>query len=436
MYTRVLSPEEFNTVDLVTQAANLLLPIVSFGMANSIIRFGLDKKYSKRGVFTIAVLTYGVGFLIFGLCYPIISKVTYVAEYILYLYLYVICSCLRSMVQQFARARTYTKLYAVDGILATADTLALMYVFLRVFHLGARGYILATIVADFLSFLFLSVVSGCWHMFDLSKAKVSLAKEMISYCLPLIPTGIFWWITNVSDRYLVTAMVGATVGGLYGISYKIPSIVNLFSTVFTEAWQISAVKEGQEKHPEVFFKRVFRAYQGIVFIAAAGLILLCRVLVKIMTADRYYESWRFIPVLIIATVFSCFSAFLSSIYMVEKNGKSNLITMMAGAFSNIGMNLLFIPRWGAQGAAIATFISYFLVFVLRAIGTKKYIDIDISVPYMAINLFLTITLSYAMVNEIKYWMPISIIITAIVVVLNIMPIYRFAVRTLKSILRS
>ena len=63
-----------------------------------------------------------------------------------------------------------------------------------------------------------------------------------------------------------------------------------------------------------------------------------------MVAAEYYESWRFIPVLIMATIFSSFSGFMSSIYMVQKNGKANLYTMMAGAFSNIGMNMFLIPR--------------------------------------------------------------------------------------------
>ena len=63
IYTSVLSPDQFNTVDLMTQTANLLIPLVSLGVPNSIIRFGLDKNYSRRGVFTVAALTYTMGFL-------------------------------------------------------------------------------------------------------------------------------------------------------------------------------------------------------------------------------------------------------------------------------------------------------------------------------------------------------------------------------------
>ena len=434
IYTSVLSPDQFNTVDLMTQTANLLIPLVSLGVPNSIIRFGLDKNYSKRGVFTIAALTYLAGFMVLLAFYPVIVKITFIGQYVRYLYLYLLCSCARTLVQQFVRARTLTRLYAVDGIMATVNTLFFVYLYLIKFQMGAMGYILATITADFVSFLFLSVVSGCWKYFSLKKAKSALATEMLTYCLPLIPTSIFWWITNVSDHYLVTAIVGASAGGIYAISYKIPSIVNLVSTVFTEAWQISAVKEGQEQHPEKFFTTVFKAYQGVMFMGGAGLILICRVLVDFMVASEYYESWRFIPVLILATIFSSFSGFLSSIYMVQKDGKSNLFTMMAGALSNIGMNLILIPKWGAQGAAVATFISYLLVFVLRANGTKKFININISPVFMLTNVVLIGLLAFVMVNEIRFWLVVSIALTIAIIAFNFIPLFTFVKSLLKSLL--
>ena len=435
IYTAVLTPDQFNAADLVTQTANLLIPLVSLGIPNSIIRFGLDKKYSRKGVFTVAALTYLFGFMVLLAFYPLIVKISFVQYYVRYLYLYLLCSCLRTLVQQYTRARTYTRLYAIDGILATVNTLIFVYLFLVKFNMGVKGYIMATIAADFVSFLFLLVFSGAWKSFRLKSAKPRLAKEMLSYCLPLIPTGVFWWVTNVSDRYLVTAISGASIAGIYAISYKIPSIVNLFSTVFTEAWQISAVQEGQEKNPEKFFKNVFRAYQSIMFMAGAGLTLLCRPMTSFMVAAEYYESWRFIPVLIMATIFSSFSGFMSSIYMVQKNGKANLYTMMAGAFSNIGMNMLLIPKMGAQGAAIATFLSYLLVFILRALGTRKFINISISPVFMAVNVVLIAALSYVMINEMTHWIIISTVLTAVIVVYNFLPLFNFIKPLIKTVLR-
>ena len=121
--------------------------------------------------------------------------------------------------------------------------------------------------------------------------------------------------------------------------------------------------------------------------------------------------------------------------MVEKNGNANLITMMAGAFSNIGMNLVMIPKWGAQGAAIATMLSYMIVFILRAIGTKKVIDIDVSPVFIAANTRLMCLLSYCMVNVVENWQVKCGFVAVVIVAINILPIVGFAKHILKNLLK-
>lgn len=56
---------------ILSQYANLLIPFVSMGMSNAIIRFGLDKGNSEKQVFTNGLLTILGGFGILVLCWPI-----------------------------------------------------------------------------------------------------------------------------------------------------------------------------------------------------------------------------------------------------------------------------------------------------------------------------------------------------------------------------
>ena len=55
-YTRVLTTEELGTGDLVAQAANLLIPLVSLGIVNGIIRFGLDRSAKKSDVLSTGLI--------------------------------------------------------------------------------------------------------------------------------------------------------------------------------------------------------------------------------------------------------------------------------------------------------------------------------------------------------------------------------------------
>jgi len=41
LYTNALEPSQFSSVDLIIQIANLMLPIATLSIAESIIRFGL-----------------------------------------------------------------------------------------------------------------------------------------------------------------------------------------------------------------------------------------------------------------------------------------------------------------------------------------------------------------------------------------------------------
>ena len=50
---------------------------------------------------------------------------------------------------------------------------------------------------------------------------------------------------------------------------------------------------------------------------------------------------------------------------------------MIGAILNVILNLLLIPRFEVFGATIATLVSYFVIYIQRALDIKKNIDINI-----------------------------------------------------------
>ena len=54
-----------------------------------------------------------------------------------------------------------------------------------------------------------------------------------------------------------------------------------------------------------------------------------------------------------------------------------MISGSLGALVNIAMNWLLIPRIGIHGAALATCVSYIIVFLYRERDIQKYIDIKV-----------------------------------------------------------
>lgn len=423
LYTSVLTQKDYGVVDLVVSSANFLIPLVSLGISNAVIRFGLEKGISKTSVFTGGLIAIGGGFGILLLASPLVLRIPLVSGHALLLYIYVLVSCLRTLCCQFVRAKVLTRLYALDGILSTIYTIGFNLLFLLAFNMGSQGYLLAVICADALSSIFLFVAVGMWRNIRFKNYNWALLKKMLRFCLPLVPALMFWWVTNASDRYFISFMRGSAENGLYAAAYKVPTLVAIFSTVFTEAWQISAVTDGQDKNRNLFFTNVFSSLSGVSFIMGGGIIIFCRLIMSVLVDKSYFVAWQYIPILVCATVLSCLAAFQNTIYMVEKKTIQSLLTMLLGAGGNLALNALFIPKYGPQGAAFATFLSYLCVFVVRAVTTQRYVQIDYRPIKLICNIVLLVSEAFCMAAAPPLWQLWCSIILLAIAAINAKTLY-------------
>ena len=95
---------------------------------------------------------------------------------------------------------------------------------------------------------------------------------------------------------------------------------------------------------------------------------------------------------------------------------------MCGAVINVTVCMLLIPRLGAQGAAIAAAISYFIVFIVRAVNTQRYVRFDMHPMTLLLNSVLLVIQCVVMVLEVRYWMVIEGVCFVLIVALNAKPI--------------
>ena len=418
-YSRAMQTAEFGTLDIIINSGSLMLPICMLGIQNSIIRFGLDNEYKKDDVFTAGIISVFLGLAALALISPAISQIAELRSYILYLYAFVLMSSLRHVCSYFVRALGLSKLYAADGIFSTFMTCSLTIIFLLPLKMGIRGYLLAIILADLSSVIFLSLNAKLYKYVKFKDISKEITKKMLRFSLPLIPTSLLWWIINVSDRYFVQYMVSASANGLYSVAYKVPTILTLISTIFLDAWQISAVEENSSETRNRFYSNVFKSFQGAIFVISSGLILFSKFITVILLDKSYYDSWQFIPFLMLATVYSCFVVFLGNIYLAEKRSVSTLLTTLLGAVLNLILNYPLIKLYGPNGAAIATCVSYFAVYAVRAIDIKwRNRDINLASFTVFINSGITLLQVLLMLFEPPYWIAYQLICLIALIAIN------------------
>ena len=445
LYSGNINSVDTSTKSLLEQTANFIIPIVTFSIAEAVIRYGLDREYDKTEVFTSACVVEAVGMVLLLLLTPLLRLLPYTDGYLLYLVAYIIASSFRQLSSQFVRARDMTRLFALDGILATGTLFLFNVIFISKLHWGVHGFMLAVFLSDFCSGVFLWVTARLWRFFDLKKLEPEVVRTMVRFSLPMIPTAVLWIITGFSDRLFVRYMdkmaishdVGPAAAGIYEYASKVPNLISMVSTIFFQAWNMSAIKENDSKDKGVFYERIFGAYQAFMFLGAGFMIAFVRILSAILIDYSRFPEYRacnlYTPILIIAVVMMSFDQFLSSVYVATQKTSHSMWTALIAAGTNIIMNILLIYRWGVQGAVVATFLSYFACYLVRIVDTRRMIYFKVSHLRFFANLVLLFVMSVIAITRPVWEIPATAVLVGVLVLLNY-PAIQMMVRILEKVL--
>lgn len=431
LYTKHISPENLYTKSLLENTALFLIPVFIFSMTEAIIRYGLDKKYDKKQVFTTASTIAGVGLCALTVVVPFLRFIPFFRQmkgYVILLMLYIIASCLRAICSQFVRAREMVTLFSLDGILCTLTLFIFNVIFISKLGLGVKGFMIASILSDGCSAAFLFVTAGLRRYYDLSCYSRRLGRSMLRFTIPLIPTTIIWTFTGFSDQLFISNLtsdrvpLGEGPAGLYYAATKIPNLLSMLSTIIYQSWNMSAITENESADRESFYGNVYSAYESALFVGSAGLILLAKPISAILNNcsrfPEYADAYKYTPLLIAAALFTCLDLFLASIYTATKQSKNAFVTLAAVAVINIIMNIIIIPEWGIQGAAFTTLFSYVACFWLRIIDSRYYIHFDFDLKQHLINSALLGGMCLASVFRPTGYVTMNILLTAAIVFFN------------------
>ena len=379
LYTSVLSTGEYGLADLVTTSSNLIVYIFSLNIADSVIRFAIDRKEKQH-----EVLSYGIKVVLKGgtllSAIILIVKMLDLISWPSYCYIFILLNyfffSLNHIFSNYLKAIDRISDAAIAGIITTCGVILSNIVLLLYFRIGIIGYMLSLIIGDFLSITYsLARLKLPIKMLIQSNCTNELKVEMKRYSIPLIFNGIAWWMNSSLDRYFVTAICGVSANGIYAVASKIPTILSTVNTIFSQAWNISAIKEFDKDDSDGFFSNTYTAYNLLLVLSCSGLILFNVPLARVLFAKEFFVAWRYSSILLISILFSATSGFIGSIFSAVKNSKVFAISTIAGAILNTVLNILLIPIYEATGAAIATCISFIVIWGVRLICSRKYINL-------------------------------------------------------------
>ena len=380
LYTSFLTSVEYGTYDLFTTTINLLIPLLTLNICESVLLFTLDKTNKHADVMAIGLKYALIGFLfsIVFLAFNVLTNIfPPINKYWIYFPILFFLTVLNSLTSNFCRGLDCVKETAISGVICSVAMISLNLFFLIGLGMGLHGYYIANICALSFQIGYLFFSCKLWRFVSLQINK-TLEKNMKSFSIPLIANNIGWWINNSSDRYVVTWMCGVAANGIYSVGYKIPSILNMLQTIFNQAWTLSAVKDFDDQDSNGFFSNIYSIYNCGMVMCCSFIVLTSRLFAHVLYANEFFEAWRYVPFLTISIVFGALSGFLGGVFSAVKDSTVYGKSTMIGAVLNLLLNFILVYFIGPLGAAIATLISYCVVWAIRLQHTKKYIAIKIN----------------------------------------------------------
>lgn len=431
-YTYFLTTAEYGLVDTLTTTINLLLPIVQFAVHEATLRFAMKKELNKKVVLTNSIILTGFNCIIFLPIYFIFEKFQMFNGLWWLFYSLLIVEAINNVVLNFARGIGKSVTFAIGGIVNTFTFLISNILLLAVFNYGIKGYLISMIIGFILSTLYLVIGIDFKNHFSIKEFDFEILKKMLKYSMPFIATSILWWIMNASDRYIIMWKLGVAATGIYAISYKIPTVITMLSQIFQQAWQISAVEEMDSFDKDKFYNNIYSGFIKIMFITAGIIILVTKPFVITVVSSEYADAWKYVPVLVVSAIFSSLAGFLGVNYVVTEKTFSALSSSIIGALINIVLSVALTPVCGMQGTAIATLIGYYILWMVRAIETKKTMTMQQYIFAIHIHFALVIIQSIALISEMPFQYAIQIAIILLMIFINRNDI-KFCFKSLRKI---
>lgn len=421
-YTNYLTAGEYGLADIISTTATLLVLALPLDIMDGIIPYIADDYYDDNEVFSIGfkyVLGSSVLLLVALVIICELHLITIESYYFLFLFLIFVFNVIERLLTNYLQIKNNVLHISIANILHTLVTVCLNIYLIVYRKWGINGYLIAMTGGLFVSVIYQIIITLRKAPVKIRICKIDkrLEKKLLLFSFPLMLNGIFWWFNTSLDKYFIILICGATQNGIYTVATKLPTIITVVMTVFSQAWGLSAITEYDKNDKDGFFGNTYEALNALMVIMCSVIIISIIPLARLLFAKEFFAAWEPALCLVLSGVFSSLSSFVGSIFSAVKNSTSYMQSTIIAALVNIILNIILINSIGILGAAIATAISFFVVWLIRYLLVSKYINwkIKIRTHFFEYGL-LIIQIALALLQSHCY--PLQMMILILIFLLN------------------
>lgn len=384
LYTRFFTPDEYGIMGMITVVMTLATIFSVLGLDSAAHRWfwetdnAADRKKTLSSWFwcqiAVSLLLAALGFIFSDALAQWIVQRKEAAVFFRIASLTLPLSAINSVVSNWLRMQRKAGVTLFFSLGINAIMICLTILFVGIFHWGLNGVYAAQLLAAFAGAALGIFLMGTWtypRQFDRERLR-----EMLHYAVPMIAAGLGYWVLNSSNCFFIQKFSSIADVGIYQVGSTVASVVLVITGAFQLAWGPFALSIYKERDAQKVYAKVFLSYLLVTCCISMILSLFANEIISFLSNKQYYSANRVVGILAFNYVVTGLTYIaMIGLTIVKKTRPYGEVTVLAVIF-NIILNLLLVPRWGKEGAAIATLISQAVVPIYLFCESQKYYPVQ------------------------------------------------------------
>lgn len=202
--------------------------------------------------------------------------------------------------------------------------------------------------------------------------------DELKYGIILYLAALFIFLNYRLDQFMIKIILNTAELGIYSIGVNLAELLFLIPNSITTALSGKLYNinendyESQKKHVVITAKFAF--YISLILSLIA---IFLTPLISILYGQEYNRAMMIIIILVFGIVFATIGKVLYVYYITKGEPLIHLIITFVAFLTNFILNIFLIPKFGINGAALASTISYFIYGVVYLLVFKIKENISI-----------------------------------------------------------
>ena len=377
IFTRIMSTSEIGVVNLYNSWHSMLsvvvtLSLTSGGYVAALKEFGQERDQYQSSVLSLtsllALLTAAVYLINPGLW----NQVTGLSGELFALML-VGFFVMPAYDFWLARQRFEYKYKLAAGMTAAMALLASMAAVGAVLWMDARGVENTATGRLYASNIVTYIVCGALWVLLMLRGRTFFSPKFWKYSLelslPLIGYALANQVLSVSDRMMISHMVGNSSVGIYSTLYTVSSISLLVWSAINSSFVPYLYQHMDSESSGI--KKYSLMLMGAYAMVAVLLTFVAPEIVRVLATEEYYEAIYIMPPIAGGVFLTCVSNMYTNILIYYKKTSYIMYAAIAAAALNVVLNYICIARFGYMAAAYTTLAAYIVLAFGQGIAARK-----------------------------------------------------------------